>query len=208
MFSEMCGMKMCMCVCETVCRSVGEKKRVSMTSLHLSWEPDRLPATAFKVSLCVLGAIITEASQTRTMNPCLSQTVCLASLLNVHFSIYMHTSPTWVTAGEKRHAWRLRSSRRQTTVVTAVTHFLRSTDHLSVCSSNLIHVSSLLTGPQLPRHMCTRQCSLSAFSHSWHRDNEHWLQVFNSVSPENVIFFTYAQPHVCTAEPAVLFCHF
>lgn len=75
------------------------RKGVTMTSLRLSWSPNRLPAAAFKVALCVLRAIITKPLRLGQWSPvglyCMPGLAWQKKNSSRTFVIYTHTLPTW-----------------------------------------------------------------------------------------------------------------
>lgn len=124
---------------------VGGRKGVSMTSLCLSWwGPERLPATAFKVALCVLRASITKPLRLGQWSPVWVVLSAWPGFFTYIFNLHACIGKVG-HHGHRRHVRQLQSSERHLNVTTAVIHFLRGTIHLSVRPTNLIHVSSLLT---------------------------------------------------------------
>lgn len=176
------------CVCVTLCERVGQKG-VSMTSQRLSWRPNRLPATAFKVALCVLH--YHRATQTGTMNPCCNilygQPRFLTYIYNLHAYI---TKKKWVSTGKNVMC---DSSGRQRGAQLWQPLSLTSSWNSSSLSARLIWSTVCLltvdtTVLQQPCRLCARQDSPSASPHNWHI--EHCLQISSSISPE--MFFINA----------------
>lgn len=193
MFSAQCGMGN---VCVWLLVREWGTKGVTMTSQRLSWRPNRLPATAFKVALCVLH--YHRAPQTWTMDPCCNKLYAwprfLTYIYNLHAYITKNGSPqaktSCVTASVVRAAHNCGDH----------CHSL-PLEHSSSLSAHLIWSTVCLltvdtTVPQQPCRMCARRCSLSVSPHSWHRDKEHCLQIPNSISPEKMSFSLYMHSDV------------
>lgn len=152
MFSAQCSMGMCVCVWLFV-KEWGTK-RVSMTSLRLSWRPNRLPATAFKAALCVLH--YHRAPQTWTMDPC-----CNILYVWPRFLTYIYNLHAYITKNGSPQA---KTSCVTASVVRAAhncgdhCHSL-PLEHSSSLSAHLIWSTVCLltvdtTVPQQPCRMC------------------------------------------------------